>query len=144
MALMIGGPKKTLPPQMQAPEPEAPAGATDQAPDAMPQDAAPDAAPDDAGQDAPTGAGLDPSIAGYKTPDMGPFNCGHCVHYEANGPNTCAIVAGEVEEEGVCNVFTPMSEDHGPDDGTGDPSAADAAPALPEAPPEEPAQPPTQ
>lgn len=43
--------------------------------------------------------------AGYMTPDQGPFMCGNCVHFSE--PSSCNLVAGEVEAEGVCDLFEP-------------------------------------
>jgi hypothetical protein len=48
---------------------------------------------------------LDPAIVVYKTSDMGPFVCSNCQHWEE--PNSCGIVQGEIDPEGVCCVYTP-------------------------------------
>jgi hypothetical protein len=50
--------------------------------------------------------------SGYATPDLGPFECDNCVHFEA--PNRCnqsqvvsdPEVQGNVDAEGCCNLFT--------------------------------------
>jgi hypothetical protein len=49
--------------------------------------------------------------SGYVTPDLGPFECENCVHFEQ--PTTCnhpevvndPEVQGQVEAEGCCNFF---------------------------------------
>jgi hypothetical protein len=54
--------------------------------------------------------------SGYATPDMGPFECGNCIHFQA--PNACdhpqvvsdPEVNGQVEEDGCCNLFRPAEQ----------------------------------
>lgn len=49
--------------------------------------------------------------AGYATPDLGPFECENCVHFQP--PNQCdhpqvisdPEVQGNVDPEGCCNFF---------------------------------------
>ena len=48
---------------------------------------------------------IDPTVAGYFPPDKGPFRCGSCVYFEAEG--ACALVGGPIEADGCCNLFTP-------------------------------------
>lgn len=61
---------------------------------------------------------------GYCTPDLGPFECENCTHFE--GPSACthpAVVAdpevkGQVDPEGCCNLFKSagnesQAEEHG-------------------------------
>lgn len=55
------------------------------------------------------GGSLDQSVAGYKGPEQGPFKCANCIHYGVSGPGTCEIVSGQIDEEGLCNVFTSNS-----------------------------------
>lgn len=51
------------------------------------------------------------ALAGYVTPDLGPFECENCVHFTA--PSTCdhaVVIAdpevnGQVDPEGCCNYF---------------------------------------
>jgi hypothetical protein len=50
--------------------------------------------------------------SGYVTPDLGPFECENCVHFQP--PNQCnqqqvvsdPEVQGQVDPEGCCNFFT--------------------------------------
>jgi len=60
-------------------------------------------------QEGPESPGsIDPSIAGYMGPEYGPFQCQHCVHFLQ--PNACQVVAGDIDPEGCCNIFTPSSD----------------------------------
>src|SRR5690242_9024284 len=57
---------------------------------------------------------VDPSIAGYMGPEMGPFMCSRCDFFAE--PNACHIVSGPIAPDGCCNLFTPMdtgSEEQG-------------------------------
>jgi hypothetical protein len=98
MAFRIGGGKPPAPPV----EEEAP----------VPQEEAPVAEEplmeDDFGEEPPMeGSGeVNPLIAGYKGPEDGPFQCGNCVFYGRHGEGSCAIVAGPIDEGGLCNLFT--------------------------------------
>jgi hypothetical protein len=47
---------------------------------------------------------VDMLTAGYLGPEDGPFICGNCTFF--NGPNSCQIVAGDIDPEGCCNLFT--------------------------------------
>lgn len=156
MALRIGGGKK-LPPvdAKMAPAPEAPpteVNAADEGDTAAegqaPQDVPPDAPPDDADGDETQGSGvLDPVVAGYKGPEMGPFMCANCHHFSVRGPNTCEIVAGPIDQAGICNVYTPLATEGASPQDTGGEAPPEAMPPTDEqppteAPPEE--QPPTQ
>jgi len=42
--------------------------------------------------------------ANYRTPDLGPFLCANCQYFD--GDETCLIVSGIFDPEGVCNLFT--------------------------------------
>lgn len=64
---------------------------------------------------------VDPQISGYMGPESGPFMCGRCTFFD--GANSCAIVSGPIDANGVCNLFTP--QDANPE-----------AEAIPEAPSE--------
>lgn len=87
-------------------------------------------------------------IALYRGPDQGPFQCSNCDYY--NDDKSCTIVDGEIDPEGICNVFTPISasaDDQGePDEGTtpeeASPDEGSEAPPTPTGPP--PAGPPLQ
>lgn len=49
---------------------------------------------------------VDPIVARYTGPmDM----CATCIHYLE--PNACAVVAGPIEPEGICSIYTPDTED---------------------------------
>lgn len=75
---------------------------------------------------------VDPIIATYKHPEMGPFLCANCKFFQED--NSCKIVSGFIDEAGVCSNFTP------PDEGAEDPEAliaeAQELQELPELPPE--------
>lgn len=58
---------------------------------------------------------VDPILASYKHPEMGPFLCANCRFFTED--NSCKIVAGFIDEAGICNNFTP------PDEGAEDPEA---------------------
>lgn len=80
---------------------------------------------DESGQDQQQ---VDQTAAGYQGPELGPFMCANCVFFEANGPGTCAIVAGKIDHMGCCNNFTSshskaalaQSPDSGTDEGDSD------------------------
>lgn len=64
---------------------------------------------------------VDQNTAGYQGPDQGPFMCANCVFYEANGPESCALVAGKINHMGCCNLFTSAHSQAGlSDQDTGD------------------------
>lgn len=95
----------------------------------MPPDAAPPMPPpDDMSAD---DTKVDPMVAGYKTPDIGPFICGNCYHFD--GESSCQIVSGQIDPEGVCNLFTPHK---GGADETAVPPEAEGAAEPQVAPPE--------
>lgn len=50
---------------------------------------------------------VDPAIVVYKGPEMGPFQCGNCHFYDGEG--VCSLVSGQIDEAGLCNLFTPMN-----------------------------------
>lgn len=101
--LRIGGPQG--PPQ-QGPPPGAPP------PEMPPQELPPETPPEAGGKfDAEK---VDPVIVHYMTSDMGPFECGRCDHFDGQGG--CGIVAGPIDPKGVCNVFTSVPSQEGPDD----------------------------
>lgn len=72
---------------------------------------------------------VDPSIARYMGPELGPFECQACEHFNQDG--SCSVVSGPIDPQGVCILFThPDSEPSAPpDDGTTPPPPATGAPA---------------
>lgn len=93
----------------------------------------PDAPPDLAGgPDGSSGKGqVHPEIAGYMGPDLGPFVCGRCVHFD--GQSSCEIVSGQIDPAGLCNLFEPAPNQ---DPSAGPPPGPDAgAPPPPMTPP---------
>lgn len=107
MALRIGGAKPMPPPvEEEMPMEEAPAEempVEEPMPEEMPTEEPP------MGAEPPMGM-VEPSIAGYKGPEEGPFSCGHCAYYMGEGK--CSVLAGPVEEDGLCNLFmSPAPEE---------------------------------
>jgi hypothetical protein len=41
----------------------------------------------------------------YMGGELGPFRCDHCEYFKA--PSSCAIVEGQIDPEGCCNVYEP-------------------------------------
>lgn len=54
-----------------------------------------------------------PIIAVYRTPDMGPFMCGNCAYFRGD---SCIIVDGSIEPEGICNMFTAAESEEAPEE----------------------------
>lgn len=52
---------------------------------------------------------VDPAVAGYKGPEMGPFMCANCQYFA--GDTTCLLLAAPVDEEGLCNLFVEAQGD---------------------------------
>lgn len=52
---------------------------------------------------------VDPMVARYMTSDMGPFVCQNCDHFTETGE--CEVVAGPIDPEGVCILFTRMPQE---------------------------------
>ena len=75
---------------------------------------------------------VDPEVSRYKGPEEGPFQCQHCEFFE--GENSCHLVSGPIDPEGVCNLFTTKGGDN-PDE------EAIEAPEATEEPTEAPAEP---
>lgn len=85
--------------------------------------------PNQSQQSAPSGAdemGREPRYsmdkvpqqnAGYMGPEMGPFKCGNCDFFDPTDSD-CHIVAGKVDPEGCCNMFTKLGA-HQPDEDEG-------------------------
>jgi hypothetical protein len=98
MALRIGGGKTAAPVEEELPIEEAP---VEEAP--IPEEAPVEEAP----MEEPMGGGMvDQITVNYLGPEMGPFSCGSCKFFMQ--PSSCQIVQGQVEADGICNVFTPM------------------------------------
>lgn len=105
MALMIGGTRRPAPP-VEEPMEEAPM-------DEMPVEDMPveeemveEPPMEEPMMEQPQAGLVDPTVAGYKGPEMGPFMCGNCQFYSGEGE--CMILAAPVEEEGLCNLFMSM------------------------------------
>lgn len=79
--------------------------------------------------------GLDQEIAGYRGPEQGPFECGYCEHYIAGG--SCKVVAGHIDEKGICNVFTPMKDSQESPQDQAEPASDEVPEVMPEEVPEE-------
>jgi hypothetical protein len=108
MALRIAGAKKPAPPPVEEEMQDAPV--TEEMPTDVPTEEPP--ASEASVQDAVEGAGvLDPVTAGYKGPEQGPFMCANCKYFSHSSPNTCSVVAGFIDEAGLCNVFSPLSNE---------------------------------
>lgn len=114
------------PPLGAGPQPGAPP------PQAMPPDPT---TPPDQDQDPDSDNGqcqTTQQIAGYMGPENGPFECGNCTHFQ--GPSSCDLVAGKIDEDGCCNLFTPGGNDPDSDDNNDqqqeEPGYPDVASAL--------------
>lgn len=133
--LRIGSQKPPLPP-------EAPPDTEELPPEAPP-------APDDGGGDAVGDPGRDsPAVnltfmklpqkaATYRSGEMGPFMCSNC-HYFQSEDSTCTIVDGDIDPEGLCNVFVAIGSDEQPEQ----PEAQGPPPPPPGPPPPPPEMPP--
>lgn len=119
MALRVAGKKPPVPMEEEAPmseempvEEQMPEELPEELPEEMPAE---EPLPEE--EMAATGV-VDPVVAGYRGPEMGPFMCGNCQFFSPDD-NTCDIVAGPVEPEGVCNMFTapPAQEEEMPEEG---------------------------
>jgi hypothetical protein len=89
-------------------------------PSGKPFNSAPPAMPPMTGSPSPSGAGDQgepgdgTQQSGYVTPDLGPFECDNCTHFQA--PDTCdhpevvsdPEVNGQVEAKGCCNFFKSL------------------------------------
>lgn len=57
--------------------------------------------------------GIGSKLTGYAPPNMGPFSCANCVHFDGQGScDNQQVVAdpevnGAVEADGCCNLFNP-------------------------------------
>jgi hypothetical protein len=59
-------------------------------------------------EEAPQGGGVvDQAIVVYMEGEYGPFECQRCVHFV--GPNSCAVVAGQIDPKGLCRIFEPSN-----------------------------------
>lgn len=101
------------------------------APPETPAEAGPDVAPEVPTETPDPGMGIapdqsmdskftselvDPTIVHYMTPDMGPFACSNCEHFGEDGAS-CNIVAGPIDPQGICNLFTPPQGGEAPPEG---------------------------
>jgi hypothetical protein len=64
------------------------------------------------GAETPSGGVVDQAIVVYMESEYGPFECQRCVHFV--GPNSCAVVAGQIDPKGLCRIFEPSNS--GPTD----------------------------
>jgi hypothetical protein len=123
MALRIGGGQKPpMDPALLQAAQGAPAESvtpTDMpaAPDAQGTPDAPPDMPDQEDAGAAGGGEVDKDTAGYLGPEDGPFMCKNCTYYGRQAEGTCAIVAGHIDPEGCCNLFTNAGEQNMPEDG---------------------------
>lgn len=66
--------------------------------------------------------GIGSKLTGYAPPNMGPFSCSNCVHFDGSGScDNQQVVAdpevnGAVEADGCCNLFNPSKGDNDADD----------------------------
>lgn len=79
---------------------------------------------------------LPQTVAVYRSPDQGPFQCANCDYWEQDG--SCTLVDGAIDPEGFCNMFMPVSThpEDAPDVG-GEPELPEELPEEEEPLPEE-------
>ena len=78
-------------------------------------------------QMAPSGAGLvAPDVARYLGPES---VCATCIHFME--PGTCEIVAGPVDPQGRCSLYTPDAQEDPTATDVADPSTQDVSPMEP-------------
>lgn len=107
MALRIAAGKPAPPPIEE--EPVSPAGDIPQDTPAEPEATEPPAGDADIDD---TGEGLlDPTLVAYKGPEQGPFTCSNCEYYSPDKPNTCLFVSGFIDDNALCNLFSPMKKE---------------------------------
>jgi len=110
-----------LPPASQTPDPtSAPDPTSDptQAPDPTPDPT------QDPTQDSGPKMKVSQDVVVYMGGDLGPFKCANCNFFQA--PNACAIVDGEIDPEGCCDLFTPSDFQGG--EGQGDDEGQEVTP----------------
>lgn len=123
MALRIGGGKAPLPPEEVTEESPMP---TEEAmgEEEIPVEEAPEV------EEAGGGGILDPTLVSYRGPEQGPFACGNCQYFQPAGePNTCLFVSGNIDEGGLCNLFTALPQEEVPEE---EPMEAPIEEPLPE------------
>lgn len=137
MALRIAGAKRPLvedPTQVDTLDHESTETPQDEATESPDMEMQEQMMGEDQDQNPEEGGGIvDPNIAGYQGPENGPFKCGNCMYFSQDQPNTCHIVAGAIEAEGCCNLFTaagsgmqgPTDEEQGPEEPTETPDMED-------------------
>lgn len=99
----------------------------------QPPPSVPDATGDSTATQGEPGDGTQQS--GYVRPDLGPFQCQNCTHFQA--PTTCdhptvvndPEIGGQVEAEGCCNYFKSAGQTTGEEEISTD-SAENGAPAI--------------
>jgi hypothetical protein len=66
--------------------------------------------PESLGEEAAMDSGdVDPMQVNYKTGEERQAQaCGNCKYYT---DNACSIVAGPIDTEGICNIYSPMGDD---------------------------------
>lgn len=104
MALRVGGARPAPPVEEEMPVEEMPVAEEASTEEPMPEEMPAEEPP----MEEPAGGLVDPAVAGYKGPEMGPFQCGTCQYYAGEG--TCMILAAPVDEAGLCNLFVTMAE----------------------------------
>jgi hypothetical protein len=65
---------------------------------------------------APFATKVSPMVSGYRGPEMGPFMCSNCQYFGLEGENSCQVVEGFIEAEGMCNLFTGLASEEVPMD----------------------------
>jgi hypothetical protein len=96
MALRIGGPKKQIPPAAEPMEEQLIAAAEEP----MPEEDLMAELPPTLEEEAP--------MLEEEAPEHGPFTCSNCVYFQDGG--ACQIVAGQIDPNGCCNLFTTMQD----------------------------------
>lgn len=131
MALRVGGGSGAAPVEEELPVEEP----VEEAP--LPEEPTEESVPDEEiPMEEPTGGVLDQITVNYLGPEMGPFSCGSCKFFTGNG---CQIVQGQIEADGICNVFTPMDTSGGEEPVEEPVEEAPVEEPMPEEPVEEPA-----
>jgi hypothetical protein len=111
MALRIGGPKRQIPPAAEPMEEQLIAAAEEPMPEEDLMAELPPTLEEEAPmleEEAPEMGVVDQLTAGYLGPEHGPFTCSNCVYFQDGG--ACQIVAGQIDPNGCCNLFTTMQD----------------------------------
>lgn len=112
MALRIAGPQQAAPEELgEDPTQDTPAEEqAEETPEMQEEDV------EQLDESTDSDGNLSPVTAGYMGPEDGPFMCKNCIYFAHKAPNTCHIVAGHIEAEGCCNLYTPKEEETQPED----------------------------